>query len=195
MAHTNVTKQWATTILAETNYMFISVTALADAELEKAILETSTRHGTRAYVPHGGVVGMDALFENRDVWDSVHVVMKKSPQNVDCAAVGLDPSKITEETVLYDGPTRGICPKFPRNVNTHASIAYAGIGFDRTHSTLVVNPDWNEAVVEIHATGPGVNLTVSRNETISGVTGASTPASIYNTLQMIGSTGPGIHLR
>ena len=29
----------------------------------------------------------------------------------------------------------------------------------------------------------------------SGVTGASTPASIYNTVQMIGSTGPGIHLR
>lgn len=195
MAHSDVTKQWATTILAKTNYMFISVTALADAELEKSILETSTKHGTRAYVPHGGVVGMDALLENRDVWDSVHVVMKKSPMNVDCAAVGLDPSKITEETVLYDGPTRGICPKFPRNVNTHAAIAYAGIGFDRTQSTLVVNPNWTEAVVEIHAKGPGVNLTVSRNETISGVTGASTPASIYNTLQMIGSTGPGIHLR
>jgi hypothetical protein len=53
----------------------------------------------------------------------------------------------------------------------------------------------SEAVVEIHAKGPGVELHVSRNETISGVTGASTPASIYNTVQMIGSTGPGIHLR
>lgn len=195
MAHTDVTKKWATTILAKTNYMFISVTALADESLEKAILATCMEHGTRAYVPHGGVVGMDALLENRDVWTSVNIVMKKSPMNVDCAAIGLDPAEIKEETVLYDGPTRGICPKFPRNVNTHASIAYAGIGFDRTHSTLIVNPNWTEAIVEIHATGPGVNLTVSRNETISGVTGASTPASIYNTLQMIGSTGPGIHLR
>jgi hypothetical protein len=34
---------------------------------------------------------MDALLENRDVWDSVDVVMKKPPKNVDCAAVGLDP--------------------------------------------------------------------------------------------------------
>ena len=30
----------------------------------------------------------------------------------------------------------------------------------------------------------GVELHVSRNEAISGVTGASTPASIYNTVQV-----------
>jgi predicted dinucleotide-utilizing enzyme len=121
--------------------------------------------------------------------------MKKSPHNVDCAAAGIDPNDIKEETTLYDGPTRGICPLFPRNVNTHAAIAYAGIGFDRTHSLLQVSPEWSDAIVEIYAKGPGINLSVARNESITGVTGASTPASIYNTVQMIGSTGPGIHLR
>jgi predicted dinucleotide-utilizing enzyme len=195
MAHPAVTREWGTRILEKTNYMFISVTALADQEIEAAIEATAAKHGTRAFVPHGGVVGMDALLENRDVWESVDVVMKKPPKNVDCAAVGLDPDSITEETVLYDGPTRGICPKFPRNVNTHAAIAYAGIGFDRTHSLLLVNPEWDTAVVAIHAQGPGIELKVERNEGITGVTGASTPASIYNTVQMIGSTGPGIHLR
>ena len=175
--------------------MFISVTALADQAVETTIEETTRRAGTRAFVPHGGVVGMDALLENRDVWESVDVVMKKPPHNVDCAAAGLDPDDIKEETVLYDGPTRGICPLFPRNVNTHAAIAYAGIGFDRTHSLLLVSPEWSEAIVEIHAQGPGLDLKVARTEGITGVTGASTPASIYNTVQMIGATGPGIHLR
>jgi predicted dinucleotide-utilizing enzyme len=195
MAHPDVTRQWGKTILEKTNYMFISVTALADLQLEKDIEETTQRCGTRAFVPHGGVVGMDALLENRDVWESVDVIMKKSPHNVDCAAAGLNPDEIKEETTLYDGPTRGICPLFPRNVNTHAAIAYAGIGFDRTHSILQVNPAWKEATVAIHAKGPGVDLRVERVESITGVTGASTPASIYNTVQMIGSTGPGIHLR
>eukprot|EP01045_Picozoa_sp_COSAG04_P052123 COSAG04_NODE_22049_length_362_cov_0.844106_1_plen_58_part_10 len=37
--------------------------------------------------------------------------MKKPPANVDCAAVGIDPDSIKAATVLYDGPTRGICPK------------------------------------------------------------------------------------
>ena len=195
MAHPDVTRQWADVILQETNYMLISVTALADENVEKKLTETSIANGTRVFIPHGGVVGMDALLENRDVWESVDVVMKKSPHNVDCANAGVDPDNITEETCLYDGPTRGICPLFPRNVNTHASIAYAGIGFDRTHSVMLVNPEWNTATVAIHAQGPALDLHVERVESISGVTGPSTPASIYNTVQMIGSTGPGIHLR
>ena len=195
MAHPDVTRAWGKKILEKTNYMFISVTALADRDLEKSIEETTQQHGTRAFVPHGGVVGMDALLENRDIWESVDVIMKKPPANVDCAAAGLNPDEITEETTLYDGPTRGICPMFPRNVNTHAAIAYAGIGFDRTHSVLLVDPAWTEATVAIHAKGPGIDLHVERIEGITGVTGASTPASIYNTVQMIGSKGPGIHLR
>ena len=195
MAHPDVTRKWGTKILGKTNYMFISVTALADRDLELSIEATTAKHSTRAFVPHGGVVGMDALLENRDIWQSVDVVMKKSPKNVDCAAAGVDPDSITKETVLYDGPTRGICPMFPRNVNTHAAIAYAGIGFDRTRSRLIVDPSWSDATVAIHAKAPGVDLKVERVEEITGVTGASTPASIYNTVQMIGATGPGIHLR
>ena len=195
MAHPDVTRKWGALILEKANYMLVSVTAMADAAVEQQLQETTARCGTRCFIPHGGVVGMDALLENRDVWQSVDVVMKKSPKNVDCAAVGLDPTTITKETVLYDGPTRGVCPKFPRNVNTHAAIALAGIGFDRTHSVLVVNPAWTTATVAIHAKGPGIDLHVERVEGITGVTGASTPASIYNSVQMIGSTGPGIHLR
>jgi aspartate dehydrogenase len=195
MAHPDVTRQWGAAILEQTNYMFISVTALADQGMEEKLLEITKRRGTRAYIPHGGVVGMDALRENREVWEEVHVVMKKPPKNVDCARAGVDPDSIVEERVLYDGPTRGICPIFPRNVNTHAAIAYAGIGFDRTHSVMIVNPAWDKATVSIHARGPGIELKVERVEGITGVTGASTPASIFNSVQMIGSTGPGIHLR
>ena len=77
--HPDVTRQWAATILSKTNYMFISVTALADAELEKTILDTAMANGTRAYVPHGGVVGMDALLENRDVWGAHSRIHSRRP--------------------------------------------------------------------------------------------------------------------
>ncbi len=195
MAHPDVSREWGCAILEKTDYLLVSVTAMADAQLEKQLLEAASRHGTRLFLPHGGVVGMDALYENRDIWESVEVVMKKPPANVDCAAAGMDPDQIKEETVLYDGPTRGICPMFPRNVNTHAIIALAGIGFDRTRSVLVVDPAWNVATVEIQASGGGIQLHTERVEGITGVTGASTPASIYNSIQMVGSTRPGIHLR
>ena len=61
MAHPDVTRKWGTKILEKTNYMFISVTALADRDLELSIEATTAKHGTRAFVPHGGVVCIDAL--------------------------------------------------------------------------------------------------------------------------------------
>ncbi|MBM79487.1 MAG: hypothetical protein CMJ78_02695 [Planctomycetaceae bacterium] len=195
MAHPEVSRQWATKILEKTDYMLISVTAIADKDLEDAIKETTKQHGTRAYLPHGGGVGVDALLENSDVWDEVNVIMKKPPHNVDCAAAGIDPNSITEETVLYDGPARDICPKFPRNVNTIATLSYAGRGLDNTNAKLIVNPEWNTATVAVEAKAPGVDLNISRVERIEGVTGASTPASIFNSIQMIASNGPGIHIR
>ncbi len=195
MAHPEITRKWGTFILERCDYLLVSVTAMADPEMENRLKETALKHGTRCFIPHGGVVGMDALFENRSLWESVDIVMKKPPKNIDYAVVGINPDDIKSETVLYDGPTRGICPKFPRNVNTHAAIALAGIGFDRTHSLLVVDPALTTAIVSIHAKAPGLTLRVERSEAISGVTGASTPASIYNSIQTIGSKGPGIHLR
>ena len=195
MAHPTVTRQWAAVVLEKTNFMGISVTALADTELEAQMKETCLANNTRAFMPHGGAIGIDALLENRDVWESVHATMKKPPKNVDCAAAGVDADSITEETILYDGPVRDVCPLFPRNVNTLAAIAYASLGFDRTRGTLIVSPEWDTAVVSFEASGPGLDVSVERTEAITGVTGATTPASIYNSIQMIGSRGPGIHLR
>ncbi len=195
MAHKEVAKQWAPVILPVCDMMVVSVTAIAEPETEALFKELAQKHGRRLFLPHGGVVGMDALIECRDMLDSVHVTMKKPPMNVDCSNVGVDPESVTEQTVLYDGPARGACPKFPRNVNTIAAIAYAGIGLDRTRATLVVNPQWNTATVALEARGEGLEINVERSEMITGVTGAATPASMYNSIQTICNQQPGIHLR
>lgn len=195
MAHKEVVRQWAPLILQKCDMMAVSVTIIADAEAEASFKELTAKHGTRFFLPHGGVVGLDALIESRDFLDEVHVEMRKNPKNVDTSNVGIDASTITEETVLYDGPTRGIAPKFPRNVNTLTAIAYAGIGLERTRSTLIVNPEWTFASVAVHAKGPGVTIEIERKEEITGVTGATTPASIYNSIQIVCNEEPGIHMR
>ena len=195
MAHKDVARQWAPLILAKCDMMVVSVTAIADRHNEAMFKKLTSEHGTRLFLPHGGVVGMDSLIECRDALDSVHVVMKKNPMNVDTKMVNIDPQSITTKTVLYDGPARGACPKFPRNVNTIAAIAYASLGLDETRATLIVNPQWNTATVAVHATGPGLEMNIERIEQITGVTGATTPASMYNSIQAICNQEPGIHLR
>jgi aspartate dehydrogenase len=105
----------------------------------------------------------------------VTVIMKKPVASLDFSFSGLTQgASLTKETVLYDGATREICAKFPRNVNTHAAVALAGIGFDRTRSILIADPTLASSTLEIKASGPGVSMHLTRTNELRGVSGVMT---------------------
>jgi aspartate dehydrogenase len=111
------------------------------------------------------------------------MVMKKSPKNLDFSvAPQFKAADITKPTVLYDGPTRAVCPLFPRNVNSHATVALAGIGFDRTRSVLVADPSLQVSVIEITVQGKGVAMKIERSNPLKGVSGVFT---LYSTIAAI----------
>lgn len=175
MAHPAVTRQGGEMFLRETDYMPLSMTAFADEGLQQRLLDTARRSGTRLFIPHGAVVGLENIFEGRDLWEEVTMVMKKSPKNLDfSAAPQFKVAEITNPTVLYNGPTRAVCPLFPRNVNSHATVALAGIGFDRTRSVLVADPSLQVSVIEITAQGKGVSMKIERSNPLKGVSGVFT---------------------
>lgn len=178
LAHPRVTQEYGAALLAVTDYMPLSMTALADAALEQLLLDTARRHDTCLYIPHGAVIGTDALEEGREIWEEVRITMKKPPRTFDfSAAPQFQAEQIHSETLLYEGPTRGICPLFPRNVNSHAAVALAGIGFDRTHSVLVADPGLEVSVIEIEMRGQGVEVKVQRRNPMQGVSGVFTLVS------------------
>ena len=149
--------------------MPLSLTAFADADLEAGLLDTARSAGTRLFVPHGAVVGLDALEEGRETWDEVGMVMKKPVRSLDfSSAAGIDPEAITAETTLFDGTAREICPLYPRNVNSHAAVALAGIGFDRTRSVLIADPALEASIIEVEARGGGVEISIRRGEPDDG---------------------------
>ena len=157
LAHPDVSKQFGTHFLEHTDYFLLSVTAMADEALEKSMRETALKSGTRLFVPHGGLMGLDTIIDGREMWETVELVMKKNPQNLDFARSGIDPSSIQTETVLYDGPTRGICPKFPRNVNTHAALALGGSALNAPIRHLLpilrsIPPSWKFTPVALGST-------------------------------------------
>ncbi len=190
MAHPGVTRQFGEMFLRETDYMPLSMTAFADEGLQERLLETARRRGTRLFIPHGAVVGLENIFEGRELWEEVAMVMKKNPKNLDfSAAPQFKAGEITQATVLYDGPTRAVCPMFPRNVNSHATVALAGIGFDRTRSVLVADPSLDVSVIEITARGRGVAMKIERSNPLKGVSGVFT---LNSTLAAITrAKGPG----
>ncbi|MFH1571899.1 MAG: aspartate dehydrogenase domain-containing protein [Gemmatimonadota bacterium] len=193
LAHPEISRRWGRAFLERADYMPLSLTALADADLERDLVAAARARETRLFIPHGAIVGIDALEEGRALWEEVSIRMVKPLRSLDfTAAPHLGPGGITGQTVLYDGPTRGICPLFPRNVNSHAAVALAGIGFDRTRSVLVADPALEVSIIEVEARGGGVAIQVRRENPMKGVSGVLTLAAVLGGVVRARGTAPGL---
>ncbi|TFZ00954.1 DUF108 domain-containing protein [Ramlibacter henchirensis] len=170
MAHPEYTRRWGESLLRHSDYLPLSVTALADDELRERLLATARGHGTRLLVPHGALMGTDNLAEGR--WKRVSITFWKNPAHIDFSESGLDPSMIRGETVVYDGPVRGIADLFPRNVNTMVTCALATTGLDACHARLVAVPGYERGRILVEAIGAGgALLRLEKEQPMAGVSG------------------------
>jgi aspartate dehydrogenase len=133
LAHPSVSVQLGERILSKTSYMPCSVVALADEALRDRLLATARRAGTKLFVPHGAVVGMDNLLENRS-WKSATITFRKPPASIDASAKAQ-----SDEQVLFEGSARDIAGKFPRSVNAMIACALATVGLDGTTTRMVAD--------------------------------------------------------
>lgn len=181
-AHADLLTQHAATILRRSSLMPLSLTALAHDGFYDDLVKIAGHAGTCLYLPHGAALGLDSLSECADLWEEVTVTMVKPPANLDFTACDAHREGVNARTTLYDGPTRGICHQFPRNVNSHAAVALAGIGLDRTRSILVADPAATDSTMEILARGNGVEMRLQRRNPLKGVTGVMTVRSLLGSV-------------
>ena len=126
----------------------------------------------------------EALTDWRDHWRRVTIRMEKPPAGIDFAASGLDRDSVTARTTVYDGPVRGIAPRFPRNVNAMVTLALATIGLDRTRAVLIADPALTHARLLITAVGDdGSRLRIERRQPLVGVSGTEMAASAWASLR------------
>ena len=134
-------------------------------------------------IPHGALVGLDSLFEWRKEWSEVCITFRKHPDNIDFSDVAESAESISGPTILYDGPTRGIARRYPRNVNTMVSCALATIGLDRVRAVLIADPGLDKAIAEVEARGKDGSLLVTRREQpATGVSGTEMFESLARSL-------------
>lgn len=185
-AHPKAVAQFAEKTLQHSDLMIMSVSALADAELEANIRQVCRRYGTHLYIPHGATLGLDGLRDGLSIWEEVTITMKKNPKNLNFeAAPNIRAQDLSSATILYDGPTRGVLPLFPKNVNSHATLAMATLGMDRTRSVLVADPALDLSIIEIDAVGAGTRIHIERSNPIKGVTGKLTILSVMESIKNI----------
>lgn len=177
-AHPDVVSRFGAQLLAKGDLCAFSSSALADQATETAMLLAARRAGTRLLVPHGAVLALDGISDGRDAIEDVTITTTKSG-----ASLG---TRADARGTLFDGSTRDVCALFPRNVNVHAAIAISGIGFDRTRSVVMADPDTTEMRHRIQVSGRGFEWDISvRSTALGGVSGAYTPKSAAGSVQRI----------
>lgn len=170
-------------ILACCSLMPFSMTAFRDDALRERAEKACAKAGTNVFLPHGAILGLDGIFDGREELTEVSVETIKNPKSL-----GRDD---TERTVLYEGPTRKATELFPRNVNVHAAVALAGIGFDRTKSKITSDPDTDTNTHVISLAGQGIDFTIRVSSfSEGGVSGKYVPLSACGSLdRVLGGAG------
>lgn len=174
------------TILQASDLMLLSGSALVDRNLEERLVDAAEANGTNVYLPHAALLGIDGLVDARSELDSVTIEATKAPSHLDFSFTDeVSEADVTERTVLYEGPTRGLCRMFPRNFNSHGAVAMAGLGLDETQSKLIADPEADSAHHVISASGEGFDLEIVRDSAIEGVTGDYTLVSIWGSMRRV----------
>lgn len=177
-ATANVLKEHLEVILKNADLLMFSVTAFSNVEFAEEADKLCEKYGRRIYLPHGAILGLDGIFDGRHVWKEVTIETTKSPKSL-----GREDS---ERTIVYEGPTREACKLYPRNVNVHAAVALAGLGFDKTVSKIISDPAVSTNAHIIHLVGDGIDISMNISSFAAGaVTGAYTPHSACGSIDRI----------
>lgn len=184
----------AGTVLDASDLLVLSGSAFADPEVERRLTGLADESAHQMYLPHAALFGVDGLVDGRSELEEVHIEATKAPDHLDFEyadgenGTGSDPGApdgVDGRSVLYEGPTRGLCRRFPRNFNSHATVALASLGLDDTTSRLIADPDAETARHVVTASGPGFDLEAVRDSEITGVTGDYTLVSTWGSIRRV----------
>jgi aspartate dehydrogenase len=123
-----------------------SIGALADQALWLSLQQAATR--SKILLPAGAVAGIDALAAARlGGLDQVRYSSRKPPASLS------DTLPLDQESVVFEGNARDAALQFPKNANVAATIALAGIGFEKTEVRIIADPALTQNVHVLEATG------------------------------------------
>lgn len=116
---------------------------MADEEVEQELRYAANKHGHNIHVAIGALWGGHDLkrLAEMGTLDKVEITMHFHPKAIRLPEGSeLTPKQPNVAETLYKGPVRRLCSLAPNNVNTMATAAIVGLGFDRTIGILCTSP-------------------------------------------------------
>ena len=166
--HAAVTQHGEACLDAGYDLLVASVGALADQALHDRLVAAAKRNHRKLLIPAGAVAGMDGLAAARLAGiDRVRYTSRKLPVawKGTHAETLLGLEAVTQPTEFLRTDARRAATLFPQNANVAATIALAGIGFERTEVSLNADPDakGNTHLVEVE--GPCGTMRIELSNT------------------------------
>jgi aspartate dehydrogenase len=165
-----------------TRLMIISTGALAEPGRLEHLVEVSTPPA-QLLVPAGAIAGLDGLGAlklaglNKVTYTSTKppVAWRGTP-----AEQVLDLDALEKPAVFFEGSAREAALSFPKNANLAATVALAGLGFERTMVRLVADPSasGNTGVVEAESEIGSMSVVMAGRASGNPKTSASTAYSL-----------------
>ena len=171
------------------NFAIVSTGALSNFDVFVKLKEACLIGSSQLIIIPGAVGGVDALAAaGHDHIEEVVYTADKPPLSWlgTPAEKKYDLSGIKKTTIIYQGSAREAASLYPKNANVVATIAMAGIGFDRTQVTLRANPKATGNTHHLLARGNFGELdmtTLGRSIPNNPKTSAITAFSIIRTLK------------
>lgn len=152
--HAAVTQHGELCLDAGYDLLVASVGALADQALYDRLVTAAQRNHRKLLIPAGAVAGMDGLAAARLAGiDRVRYTSRKLPLawKGTHAEKLCDLGAVRESTEFLRTDARQAATLFPQNANVAATIALAGVGFEKTEVSLNADPaaQGNTHLVEI----------------------------------------------
>lgn len=161
-----VARRYAPSVLASGKDMLImSVGSMVDAGFREELLSLCRRHGRHVYAPSGAIGGLDAVRAAMgDRVDLVRLTTRKPPRAIEMPAEGAPPDidldRLTEPTVVFEGPAEEAIRLYPKNVNVSVTLSLVGLGPRATRVRLVADPSIERNIHEVEVEGAFGRMTV-----------------------------------
>jgi aspartate dehydrogenase len=186
----------ATAVLrAGLDAVIVSIGALATPGLFEAVQAAAAQGGARAILPAGAVGGIDILAALRlSGVTAVTYTSRKPPVawkgTPAEALVELD--ALREAAVFFEGNARDAALQYPKNANVAATIALAGIGFERTAVRMIADPGVTKNIHEYTVTSAAADYTIRIEGHPSAGNAKTSVTTVYSVARAILNTGSGV---
>jgi len=180
VAHPALWAQHSETLLSSADVLIGSPSGLSVQQVEDNVRTLCQKHRRTAFVARGALWGSEDIFRMRESIAEMHITMRKHPSHLKLHSELASKMPKEGSCVLFEGPVRELCPLAPNNVNTMATLALFGIGFDKTIGKLVSDSAAQEHTVTIEMKGTREGFCVKTERINPAPLGAVTGAQTFN---------------